>query len=127
MHIDVKKSETGYLIPMSLQELPFTPKRVFVVKNKFQNADRGGHAHVEEEHYLVCVAGSVEIKYENYSGTGMFTLQTGASHHQRELEWLNLRFKENDTMLLVFSDQEYSESRYVRDYENFKGLLGART
>ena len=123
MHTDVKRSASGYLIPMSLGELPFIPQRAFVVRNNAQGDERGNHAHRNEEHYLVCVAGSIEIKYEDATGKGSFVLNTGDSHHQKELQWLNLRFLEHTTMLLVFADQEYDENHYIRDYEEFKQLM----
>ena len=123
MRIDVKENETGYLLPLSLKELPFVPKRFFVVKNKIKNAARGNHAHVNEEHMLICLNGLIYIKHEDSNGVGEVILKTGEFFHQRELQWLNLNFLEENTMLLVYANTEYDEKNYIRDYDHFKKMI----
>jgi hypothetical protein len=126
MQISIKENETGYLLPLSLKELPFIPKRLFVVKNKMKDIHRGDHAHLNEEHFLICLHGTLKIKYETSLERGTFLLKTGQSYHQKELQWLNLNFLEENTTLLVFSDNEYDEKNYIRDYKVFKHLTNKK-
>ena len=126
MQISVKESETGYLLPLSLEELPFVPKRLFVVKNKMKNIHRGDHAHLNEEHFLMCLNGVLKIKYEDRFEKGTFLLKTGQCYHQKELQWLGLDFLEEDTILLVLCDGDYDEKKYIRDYKTFKRLANKK-
>ena len=123
MQIDVKESETGYLFPIDFEKLPFTPKRAFVVTNKNKNVIRGRHAHINEQHYLICLNGKVQIKFESADLNEVFFMGVGNSLYQKELEWLEIEFVEEQTMLLVFADKEFNENRYVRDYEEFKRMI----
>ena len=120
MQIDVKENETGYLLPISLKDLPFEPRRIFIVKNKMKNAPRGDHAHVNEEHMLVCLSGEIHIKHEDMYSEGHKKLKVGDTFYQKELQWLNLRFLEENTVLLVIANKEYDEKNYIRNYKDFK-------
>ena len=123
MQIDVKENESGSLLPFSLQNLPFAPKRFFVVKNKFQYAERGNHAHINENHFLICLGGTININYEDSAETGSVMLKHGDCFYQKELQWLKLVFEEENSCLLVFADSEYTEKNYIRDYYDFCKII----
>ena len=123
MHLEVKHNPTGFLIPFDMSQIPFEPKRSFFVKNNNANDIRGRHAHQGEEHFLICLNGSVNIEKEDKRGTDKFTLKQGDTYYQKELEWLTIEYLEENTCLLVFADCLYAENNYVRDYDQFKTII----
>tara|TARA_R110002020_G_scaffold330261_6_gene545949 strand:- start:414 stop:797 length:384 start_codon:yes stop_codon:yes gene_type:complete len=120
MLLDVKNSETGCLIPFELSSLPFIPKRFFVVSNNNAGDIRGNHAHINEEHFLICISGTVLVQKESKSGKENIYLKKGNCIHQKELEWYTITFIEKNTSLVVFANHEYTEENYIRDYGEYK-------
>jgi hypothetical protein len=123
MQISVKENLEGFLLACNKLEIPFKIKRFFVVKSKKENCERGNHAHVNEEHFLICLDGEVLIKSEDKNGKSTFILKRGDCFYQKEMVWLNLEFKTKQTTLLVFADSEYTEENYIRSYNLFKDMI----
>ena len=123
MQISVKENLEGFLLACNKLEIPFEIKRFFVVKSKKENCERGNHAHVNEEHFLICLDGEVLIKSEDKNGKSTFILKRGDCFYQKEMVWLNLEFKTKQTTLLVFADSEYTEENYIRSYNLFKDMI----
>lgn len=123
MQIDVKENLTGWLVPIDFSNLPFEPKRLFVVKNKNAGDIRGNHAHVNEEHMLICLSGEIKITKQSKEGKTNIHLKANDFLHQKELEWLQLEFLDDQTSLLVLASEEYTEANYIRDYDVFMGML----
>lgn len=124
MLIDVKENGTGFLLPINFKDLPYNPKRFFVIKNKYVGAIRGQHAHKIDKQILICLNGKVCIKYENKQETGIKYLQFGQTYLSKEHEWLEIEMIEENSILLVLCSIDYDESEYIRDYQEFKkGIL----
>ena len=123
MLLETKESKTGYLIPIDFDRLPFEPKRAFFVTNKNKGDIRGNHAHINEEHFLVCLSGCVKIKKQNKDNIKTITVRKAESLYQKELEWLRIEFLEKNTTLLVFSNSEYTEKNYIREYDKFLEII----
>lgn len=123
MLIDVKENETGFLLPINIKDLPYHPKRIFVIKNKFSGAIRGKHAHKIDKQILLVLNGSIKLKYENSLGSGELNLGFGQTHFSKEFEWLEIEMNEPNTVVIVFCSIEYDEEEYIRDYNIFKNLL----
>jgi len=123
MQISVKENLEGFLLACNKLEIPFEIKRFFVVKSKKENCERGKHAHVNEEHFLVCLDGEVLIKSEDKNEKNVFTLKRGDYFYQKEMVWLDLKFKTEQTTLLVFASSKYTEENYIRNYNLFKNRI----
>lgn len=124
MQTEFKENETGFLLPINLKNLPYIPKRIFILKNKFAGAVRGNHAHKIDKQILFCISGFIKIKYENKDETGIREMKFGDSYSSKENEWLEIEMIEKDSSLLVFCSIEYDENEYIRDYEEFKRIIG---
>lgn len=120
MLIDVKENETGFLLPVTFNQLPYSPKRIFVIKNKFSGAIRGKHAHLIDKQILLVLNGSIKLSYENKFSKGILNLSFGQTYFSKELEWLEIEMLEPNTIILVFCSIEYDETEYIRDYDLFK-------
>jgi hypothetical protein len=126
MLIDVKENETGFLLPINFKDLPYDPKRAFIIKNKFAGAIRGRHAHKIDKQIIICLGGFANIKYENKNGTGCKQIKFGDVYISKEHEWLEIEMIEKETVLFVLCSIEYDDSEYIRDYEEFISIIGKK-
>lgn len=53
--------ERGALTPVEFSALPFTPQRIFVVRDVPAGEARGGHAHRTNTQALICLQGEVRV------------------------------------------------------------------
>jgi len=120
MLIDVKENETGFLIPINFRTLPYNPKRLFIIKNKYAGAIRGKHAHKIDKQILLVLNGKIKLSYENFKNKDSFILSFGETYISREYEWLEIEMFEENSIVLVICSIEYDESEYIRDYNEFK-------
>ena len=58
----------GKLYPIEFGELPFKPKRIFLVYDVPAGTIRGEHAHHATKQLLYCVKGKIEVTLENLNG-----------------------------------------------------------
>lgn len=123
MQIDIKENDTGFLLPININDLPYNPKRMFIIKNKFSGALRGNHAHKIDKQILLVLNGRIKLNYENALGIGSLEMSFGHTYTSKEFEWLKIEMCEPNTVVLVFCSIEYDESEYIRDYDEFKKYL----
>ena len=66
--LKIYKNSTGLLVPISLEkDIPFIPKRVFIIHGK-KNSIRGDHAHHKCSQFLIPLSGTMVVEYENRKG-----------------------------------------------------------
>ena len=119
-----KREDGSFLSAFNLEGAPFKVKRVFLVSSADnENCYRGAHAHYEGKQFLICIDGAIEINYENKEGKGNLQLNPGDSYNHPNLEWLDVVFKEKNSLLLSFCSNEYDEKDYIREYKIFQKVL----
>ena len=101
----------------------FLSKRVFFVKGKKDDI-RGNHAHKNQKQFMVCVSGSVMLKFND----GLEDKEVALNNSLMGIEvapliWGSQTYLEDNTILMVLCDQIYDESDYIRDYYQFKKYL----
>jgi UDP-2-acetamido-3-amino-2,3-dideoxy-glucuronate N-acetyltransferase len=104
-------------------DLPFRPKRYFLVFNVPSREVRGEHAHRTCRQFLVCVRGSCYV-----------LLDDGRDRREVRLDRPNLgvfipamvwgtQFRySSDAVLLVFASEHYDPADYIRTYSEFRSL-----
>jgi dTDP-4-dehydrorhamnose 3,5-epimerase-like enzyme len=107
------------------RDLPFVPRRVFVVYNVPSARVRGEHAHKECHQCLVCMQGSVSVVVDDGDNR---------EEHVLDQPWVGLylppriwgiQYKySRDALLMVFASHEYDAADYIREYEEFLRLVG---
>lgn len=105
------------------REVPFAPKRYFLVFEVPTAETRGEHAHLRCEQFLICVKGSVSIVADDGRAREEFILnQPYLGLYLPPMTWgIQYRYS-SDAMLLVFASNYYDAADYVRDYEAFLKL-----
>lgn len=112
----------GSLIPLEFTELPFIPKRIFIVNGVPINMVRGNHSHFITKQYLICINGSVEVILNDGEIENIFTLKKGESILIPELIWDSQRFIEEDSEIMVLCSTNYDIKDYIFNFDDFKKI-----
>lgn len=105
-------------------DLPFTPKRYFLVFEVPSQETRGEHAHRACHQFLICVSGSVRVLADNGRERQEFTLSSPqVGLHLPPMTWGTQYKYSADAVLLVFASDEYDPDDYIRDYSEFVRLV----
>lgn len=121
--IELKKysrADGALTVVESNRDVPFDCKRIFYVTTVPQNSMRGEHGHKEVAQFLIAVNGQIEVEVEDGIEKKQFIL----SHPSQGLFippgiWGREKYMSENTILLVLCDDYYSESDYIRDYQQF--------
>jgi len=104
-------------------DLPFIPRRYFLVFDVPSSETRGEHAHRLCDQFLVCVHGSVRALVDDgwcreehvldASSVGLF---------QPAMTWGTQYRYSRDAVLLVFASHDYDPDDYIRNYDEFLSI-----
>ena len=110
------------------KEIPFLPKRYFLVFDVPSAKTRGEHAHRRCEQFLVCVKGSCAVVADDGASRQEFDLDgPNIGVYLPPMTW-GIQYKySSDAVLLVFASHEYDAADYIRDYDEFIALVAAKT
>lgn len=102
------------------RQLPFIPKRYFLVFDVPSQETRGEHAHKKCHQFLICVKGSVRVLADDGKHRQEFTLNSPSSGiHLSPMIWGTQYRYSSDAVLLVFASEHYDNADYIRDYNDF--------
>lgn len=120
----IGESSLGYISLSEKENLPFIPKRIYWTYYTPEDVVRGNHSHYELEQILVAVAGKVTVTIITIDGVEHeFTLDSpDKGLFIPKLCWRILKYSHNAVQMCIAS-LEYSESDYIRSYEEFKKLI----
>lgn len=102
------------------RDIPFVPKRVFMVYDVPSKFVRGEHAHRTCHQFLIAVSGSVNVVVDDGSKRSEITLsERGVGLHIPPMIWATQYKYSEDAVLLVLASEYYDQDDYIRDYEEF--------
>lgn len=106
-----------------LEQIPFEPRRFFVVFDVPGKEVRGENAHRSCQQFLVCLRGRVSIVVDDGRSAAEIELATPRlGLCVRPMVW-TAQFKYSaDAMLLVLASDHYDAADYIRDYDEFLSL-----
>jgi len=106
------------------KELPFIPKRYFIVFDVPSKDVRGEHAHRDLHQLLVCVKGSCCVALDDGVNRDRVVLDTPAKGlYLPPMIWATQYKYSQDAVLLVLASAKYDHADYIRDYDEFIGLI----
>ena len=110
------------------RDIPFEPKRYFLVFNVPSEKTRGEHAHHQCHQFLICVKGSCAVVVDDGKSRCEVLLDSpGMGVHLPPLIW-GIQYKySSDAVLLVFASHLYDSADYIRDYAEFVEIAKNRT
>ena len=98
----------------------FNPLRMFTIQDVPVNSSRGKHAHKDCIQVLHCLIGKVEVKIEHKGNKSTVLLNSPKKVlYIPSMNWLEIKFLEDTTILNVYASDIFRESDYIRDYSEF--------
>jgi len=106
------------------REIPFVPKRYFLVYDVPTAETRGEHAHLKCHQFLIAVKGSVHVVADDGNRREQFVLdKPNFGLHLPPMTWgIQYKYSE-DAVLLVFASEFYDSADYIREYGAFIELV----
>jgi hypothetical protein len=102
------------------EPFPFPIRRVYYIHNVVPDAVRGSHAHKDLNQLIVAVAGSFIVALDDGDTVTDWELDDpGKGLVVPPGYWRTLRSFTTGAVALVFASEEYTESDYIRDYDEF--------
>lgn len=102
-------------------EMPFDIKRVYYLYDIPGGFGRGGHAHKALQQFIVALSGSFDLIVDDGSIKRTFHLsQPNIGVFMPAGLWRDLDNFSSGSICMVLASTEYSETDYIRDYEDFK-------
>lgn len=102
------------------KDIPFEPKRYFLVFNVPSEKTRGEHAHYKCHQFLICVKGSCAVVVDDGNSRCEVLLDSpDKGIYLPPLTW-GIHYKySSDAILLVFASHPYEAEDYIRNYAEF--------
>lgn len=110
------------------KDIPFVPKRYFLVFNVPSENTRGEHAHFKCQQFLICVKGSCAVVVDDGTSRCEVMLDSPAMGvYLPPMIW-GIQYKySSDAVLLVFASDYYDANDYIRDYSTFVDFTQNKT
>ncbi len=110
------------------RDIPFVPKRTFLVFNVPNAKVRGEHAHRQCHQLLYCVSGSVHcLADDGVHREEVVLSKPNVGLYLPPMTWGTQYRYSADAVLLVFASHLYDARDYIREYETFLRELKARS
>lgn len=100
--------------------IPFEIKRVFWIYDVPGGEVRGGHAYKSQEEFIVALSGSFDVVVNDKKVSSVYHLNR--SYFGLYLPngfWRHMENFSTNSVALVLSSDKFSESDYIRDYQEF--------
>ncbi len=105
--------------------LPFEVKRMFMVYGVPSKEIRGEHAHHELHQFLICVHGSCSVIADDGRTRRQFLLDSPSKGLHLPPRIWSVQYKHSsDAALLVLASAGYDARDYIRNYAEFRRVVG---
>ena len=101
-------------------EIPFIPRRYFMVFGVPTSQTRGQHAHWKCQQYLICINGSCNVLLNDGGSQKVINLTSlNIGLYIPPMIWAEQYDFSPDAILLVFASHLYEASDYIREYSEY--------
>ena len=110
------------------QSIPFDIKRIFYIYESDSTVVRGQHANRNSEFVLVNVAGQSKVRITD--GTEEFVVELNKPMmgvYIPQMIWKDMYDFSPDSVLLVLASTHYDAQEYIRDYNEYLGIINTKT
>lgn len=112
----------GHLLPIDFKNLPFEPKRIFIVSGVPALTTRGLHAHRETRQLLIGLAGVVIVTLETATETKVHILREGTVVEIPPLTWSSQEYLTDKTVMLSICSTYYDPADYIFDKKELEEI-----
>ena len=114
----------GNLSVLEAGTIPFEIRRVYYLYDVPSGAERGGHAHKEQQEFIIAVSGSFEVVLNDGTNEKVYHLfKPNEGLYVPINTWRELRNFSSGSVCLVLSSGLFDELDYIRDFNDFKNYL----
>lgn len=109
-----------------IKEIPFQPKRYFLVFDVKSSETRGEHAHKKCHQFLICVKGACSVVVDDGKNRDEIRLEkANQGLYLPPMIWGIQYNYSADAALLVFASEYYDPDDYIRDYSEFQKMVSS--
>lgn len=111
----------GHLVPIEAEkDIPFQIRRVYYITQVPAGVERGFHSHRALEQVLICLHGSVKIRVKTPFDEEIIELNNPSKGlFIGHMIWREMFDFSDDAVLMVLASEHYTESDYIRDYQQY--------
>ena len=122
IHLPKVHNRAGNLTALeNNQNIPFDIRRVYYLYDVPGGEDRGGHAHLELQQFIVAVSGAFDVLMDDGINKKIIHLDRPyIGLHIVPGIWRELLNFSSGAICLVLASDTYNESDYIREYDDFK-------
>lgn len=124
--LQVHGDSRGSLIALEdHKNVPFDIRRIYYVFGTLSGVSRGFHAHKALRQMVIPVRGSCQFLLDD--GVNRVTVELNDPTSGLMVEkmiWHEMHNFSDDCVLVVLADAHYDESDYIRNYDDFRKLVG---
>jgi oxalate decarboxylase/phosphoglucose isomerase-like protein (cupin superfamily) len=104
--------------------LPFKIKRVYWIYDVPGGEHRGGHAFRNTEELIVALSGSFDVILDDGQKEHRYSLSRSYyGVYVPKMMWRLLENFSTNSLALIIASTDYSETDYIRDFDEFKNLV----
>ena len=116
----IARDEGNITVIEGRAHVPFDVQRVYYLYDVPGGESRGGHGHRELQQVIVSAMGSFDVTIDDGSSRRTFTLNRAFyGLYMPKLLWRELSNFSSGGVCLVLASMVYSETDYIRDYDEF--------
>ena len=102
------------------QRVPFAIKRVYYVYDIPGGESRGGHAHKQQQEFIIAASGSFDVILDDGMHKERYHLaRSYYGLYVPQLIWRELDNFSTGSVCLVLASDHFDEGDYLRDYNEF--------
>ncbi len=110
-----------------LRHIPFPIRRVYYLYDVPSGETRGGHAHKNHRECLIAASGSFTVSLDDgFHREQLLLNRPDVGLYSPVMIWRELANFSSGAICLVLASEEYDESDYYRDYDDFLTAAHAR-
>jgi len=114
------KDPRGNLSVIENDVIPFEMKRVYYLYDVPSDSSRGGHAHIQQQEFLIALSGSFDVLLDDGEEKKTITLnKPDKGLLLVDGIWRELNNFSAGSVCLVISSDVFIEEDYIRDYKCF--------
>ncbi len=114
----------GNLSVIEKNTVPYEIKRVYYLYDVPSGAERGGHAHKEQQEFLIALSGSFDVILNDGKTSQTYTLN---KPNQGLLItsgiWRELKNFSSGSVCLVIASDVFQETDYIREFDEFLAFV----
>ena len=119
-------NKNGILTPIEFEDIPFVPKRSFIVQNVPIGEKRGQHAHFKTKQIITCLKGKILVGLHDGNNLEEIVLNASEYLFIDNLIWDYQIYLTGDDILWSLCSTKHEKDDYIEDFNLFLKIRGKK-